>query len=115
MFFVAGGARELPIFHSALIHGCAGETKTAIFTGLSFWMTGRTCLPDQELKRLIVEHGGVVAGVCWVGVQVGRWLSPTSVMVLGVRFLQWHHFSECPSLLKIYEPRLFGHEENDFI
>ena len=52
---------------SALIHGCAGETKTAIFTGLSFWMTGRTCLPDQELKRLIVEHGGVVAADGYVG------------------------------------------------
>ena len=39
----------------------AGETKTAVFSGLSFWMTGRSCLPDQELKRLIVEHGGVMA------------------------------------------------------
>lgn len=33
--------------------------KAAIFKGCSFWMTGRTCIPDQELKRLIVEHGGV--------------------------------------------------------
>ncbi|CAE7249401.1 Rev1 [Symbiodinium sp. CCMP2592] len=38
----------------------SGETgKASIFRGLSFWMTGRTCLPDQELKRIIVEHGGV--------------------------------------------------------
>lgn len=36
-------------------------TKTAIFQGLSFWMTGRTCLPDQELKRIIVEHGGALS------------------------------------------------------
>ena len=33
--------------------------KSGIFHGLSFWMTGRTCVPDQELKRIIVEHGGV--------------------------------------------------------
>ncbi|CAE8692487.1 unnamed protein product [Polarella glacialis] len=33
--------------------------KPAIFRGLTFWMTGRTCIPDQELKRMIVEHGGV--------------------------------------------------------
>lgn len=46
-------------FAAAARAGSTGETKTAIFTGLSFWMTGRTCLPDQELKRLIVEHGGV--------------------------------------------------------
>eukprot|EP00931_Biecheleriopsis_adriatica_P105291 TRINITY_DN79853_c0_g1_i1.p1 TRINITY_DN79853_c0_g1~~TRINITY_DN79853_c0_g1_i1.p1 ORF type:complete len:620 (-),score=116.18 TRINITY_DN79853_c0_g1_i1:37-1896(-) len=37
----------------------AGEAAKSIFQGLSFWMTGRTCLPDQELKRLIVENGGV--------------------------------------------------------
>lgn len=36
---------------------CAG--KPHIFQGLTFWMTGRTCVPDQDLKRLIVEHGGV--------------------------------------------------------
>mmetsp|Transcript_43456 Transcript_43456/g.102368 ORF Transcript_43456/g.102368 Transcript_43456/m.102368 type:complete len:547 (-) Transcript_43456:515-2155(-) len=30
-----------------------------MFKGLTFWMTGRTCVPDQELKRLIVERGGV--------------------------------------------------------
>ena len=43
-----------------VMHGDAtGETgKATIFRGLSFWMTGRTCLPDQELKRIIVEHGG---------------------------------------------------------
>ena len=41
---------------SVLHAGDAG--KAAIFRGLSFWMTGRTCLPDQELKRIIVEHGG---------------------------------------------------------
>eukprot|EP00913_Durusdinium_trenchii_P004068 g3770.t1 len=47
-------------FASAAEAGSAGSaTKTAIFQGLSFWMTGRTCLPDQELKRIIVEHGGV--------------------------------------------------------
>eukprot|EP00930_Biecheleria_cincta_P037728 TRINITY_DN25924_c0_g1_i1.p1 TRINITY_DN25924_c0_g1~~TRINITY_DN25924_c0_g1_i1.p1 ORF type:complete len:707 (-),score=97.49 TRINITY_DN25924_c0_g1_i1:185-2305(-) len=34
-------------------------SKTSIFKGCSFWMTGRTCIPDQELKRLIVEHGGL--------------------------------------------------------
>ena len=53
----------------------AGETKTAVFSGLSFWMTGRSCLPDQELKRLIVEHGGVMAG--WLD----RWM-------LGVSWVQ---------------------------
>jgi len=29
-----------------------------IFKGLTFWMTGRTSLPDQELKRMIVQHAG---------------------------------------------------------
>ena len=41
----------------------------------------------------------------------GRWLSPTSV--LGVRFLQWHHFSRFPSvpfLLKIYETGYIGRD-----
>lgn len=38
----------------------AGETEVPrIFKGLTFWMTGRTCVPDQELKRAIVEHGGI--------------------------------------------------------
>eukprot|EP00929_Paragymnodinium_shiwhaense_P057339 TRINITY_DN2869_c2_g1_i1.p1 TRINITY_DN2869_c2_g1~~TRINITY_DN2869_c2_g1_i1.p1 ORF type:complete len:932 (-),score=278.22 TRINITY_DN2869_c2_g1_i1:173-2896(-) len=34
------------------------EAKPAIFKGLTFWMTGRTCIADSELKRLIFEHGG---------------------------------------------------------
>ena len=46
-------------FAAAAQAGSEGASKTAIFHGLSFWMTGRTCLPDQELKRIIVEHGGV--------------------------------------------------------
>mmetsp|Transcript_56764 Transcript_56764/g.122688 ORF Transcript_56764/g.122688 Transcript_56764/m.122688 type:complete len:752 (+) Transcript_56764:78-2333(+) len=36
----------------------ASPAKAQIFRGLTFWMTGRTCLPDHEIKRLIVEHGG---------------------------------------------------------
>lgn len=30
-----------------------------IFRSLTFWMTGRTCVPDQQLKQLIVAHGGI--------------------------------------------------------
>merc|ERR1719316_862864 len=30
----------------------------AIFHGFSFWITGRTSIPDQELKQMITEHGG---------------------------------------------------------
>lgn len=48
-----------------------GASKTAIFHGLSFWMTGRTCLPDQELKRIIVEHGGALAGNPLLNVEFG--------------------------------------------
>ncbi|CAJ1406102.1 unnamed protein product [Effrenium voratum] len=46
-------------FAAAADAGSGCSSKPAIFSGLSFWMTGRTCLPDQELKRIIVEHGGV--------------------------------------------------------
>lgn len=39
--------------------GSGDGAKPPVFRGLTFWMTGRTCIPDQELKRLIVEHCGV--------------------------------------------------------
>jgi hypothetical protein len=49
--------------------------KLPIFKGLTFWMTGRTCVPDQELKRLIVEHGGVYE-------QYVLHASPTSLLTI---------------------------------
>merc|ERR1719296_61938 len=34
------------------------DDKPAIFKGLTFWMAGRTSIPERELKQLLVAYGG---------------------------------------------------------